>query len=65
MTQDRRYGTGERGPLPPEPSREQVLERNSIERLKLPHFLQLREVPGMRLLDAREGDRERAGAVSS
>ena len=35
MTQDRRYGTGERGPLPPEPAWEQVLERNAIERLKL------------------------------
>ncbi|HXY72353.1 MAG TPA: nitrite/sulfite reductase, partial [Actinomycetota bacterium] len=35
MAQDRRYGTGERGPLPPEPTWEQVLERNAIERLKL------------------------------
>src|SRR2546428_244429 len=37
MAQDRKYGTGERGPgapLRPEPSWEQVLERNAIERMK-------------------------------
>jgi sulfite reductase beta subunit-like hemoprotein len=32
--QDRKYGTGERAPLKPEPSWEQVLERNAIERMK-------------------------------
>jgi sulfite reductase beta subunit-like hemoprotein len=34
MVEDRRFGTGERRPLPPAPTWEQVLERNSIERMK-------------------------------
>ena len=34
MTEDRKYGGGERRPLRPEPSWDQVLERNAIERLK-------------------------------
>jgi ferredoxin-nitrite reductase len=33
--QDRRFGTGERAPLKPEPSWDQVLERNAIERMKV------------------------------
>jgi ferredoxin-nitrite reductase len=44
MTIDRKYGGGERKPLGPAPSWEQVLERNSIERLK-------REKPLHLLLD--------------
>ena len=34
MTQDRKYGGGERQPLRPEPSWDDVLGRNAIERLK-------------------------------
>ena len=34
MTEERRFGTGERRPLPEEPTWEQVLQRNTIERLK-------------------------------
>jgi sulfite reductase beta subunit-like hemoprotein len=34
MGVDRKFGTGERGPLAAEPTWEQVLERNAIERLK-------------------------------
>jgi sulfite reductase (ferredoxin) len=34
MTQDRKYGGGERPPLRPEPSWDEVLGRNAIERLK-------------------------------
>jgi sulfite reductase beta subunit-like hemoprotein len=34
MTQDRKYGGGERQPLRPEPSWDEVLGRNAIERLK-------------------------------
>jgi sulfite reductase beta subunit-like hemoprotein len=34
MSEDRRFGTGERKPLREEPSWEQVLSKNSIERLK-------------------------------
>ncbi|HYT29355.1 MAG TPA: nitrite/sulfite reductase, partial [Actinomycetota bacterium] len=34
MSEDRRFGTTPRGELRPEPTWEQVLERNSIERLK-------------------------------
>ncbi|MFL5799685.1 MAG: nitrite/sulfite reductase [Actinomycetota bacterium] len=35
MTQDRKYGGGERQPLRPEPSWDEVLGRNAIERLKV------------------------------
>jgi ferredoxin-nitrite reductase len=34
MTEDRKYGGGERRPLRPEPTWDEVLERNAIERLK-------------------------------
>ena len=34
MSEDRKYGGGERKPLGPAPSWEQILQRNSIERLK-------------------------------
>ena len=34
MSEDRKYGGGERRPLRPEPSWDEVLERNAIERLK-------------------------------
>jgi len=44
VSQDRKYGGGERRPLPPAPSWEQVLERNSIERLK-------QEKPPVRILE--------------
>jgi sulfite reductase beta subunit-like hemoprotein len=44
MSEDRKYGGGERRPLPPPPSWDQVLERNSIERLK-------QEKPPVRILE--------------
>ncbi len=44
MSEDRKYGGGERRPLPPPPTWEQVLERNSIERLK-------QEKPPVRILE--------------
>ncbi len=47
MPYDRKYGTGEPKPLGPEPSWEQVLERNSIERLK-------QEKPPVNILDELE-----------
>ena len=37
-TVDRKYGGGERKPLGPAPTWEQVLQRNSIERLKREKF---------------------------
>jgi len=44
MPESRKYGTGDRRPLPEEPSWEQVLERNSIERLK-------KEKPPVQIVD--------------
>jgi ferredoxin-nitrite reductase len=47
VSYDRKYGTGEKRPLPPEPTWEQVLERNSIERMK-------KEKPPVLILDELE-----------
>jgi tetrapyrrole (corrin/porphyrin) methylase-like protein/nitrite/sulfite reductase ferredoxin-like protein len=61
MTEDRKYGGGERKPLGPAPTWEQVLERNSIERLKrekpLHTFLEeLSELARKHYLDIPEED---------
>jgi len=61
VTEDRKYGGGERKPLGPAPTWEQVLERNSIERLKrekpLHTFLdELPELASKHYLDIPEED---------